>query len=387
MAERFPLVVTGPEAGQKLVQYLTRVLGKDVPGSVFMRWIRTGQVRVDGKRAKPFDRVEEGQAIRLPPFAVLPEGRATNCEPGGLGTAGRNTAAGTAASEGRYGSSGTASCEFDSGGTDTLADQAAPDSSVSTAPDIDIPGLTVLAATPRWLVLAKPDGLPVHPGSGWSDSVQTRLDQAFDGCAFVPQLAHRLDRDTSGVLLAARTHRALIFAHEAFRQGLAGKEYLCWVLGRWTLSPLNKTVELTDRLEKSGPPGREKMAATSSAAISSRLDHGGTYGKPDSRDKKAGAAASAGMLEGQESTGKLARLAATPLVITPDRTLLRVRLFTGRTHQIRVQLASRGHPIAGDSKYGGGRPPLFLHAWRLTLDGESFECPPPWTGSWAYEGL
>ena len=304
------LIVSPAEAGQKLVQYLGRVLGKDVPGSVFMRWIRTGQVRVDGKRAKPFDRLEEGQGVRLPPFAEVPEERAaaqlTSCPP-----------------------------DVPSG--------AAPSAfSLGIVPL----GLTMLAETDAWLVIAKPAGLPVHPGSGWIDSVQTRLNAAYGGSAFIPAIAHRLDKDTSGVLLAAKTHRALTSAHEAFKCGQATKEYLCWVWGKWELSPPGAAVDLTDRLEKSGLPGREKM-------------HVGA--------------------------GKEARLAATPLLIEADRTLLRVRLFTGRTHQIRAQLASRGHPIKGDAKYGGGNPPMLLHAWRLTVMEDRFECPPPWTGEWAVE--
>lgn len=299
------LTVSEAEAGQKLMQYLGRALGKDVPGSVFMRWIRTGQVRVDGKRAKPFDRLEAGQAVRLPPFALAGKG---------------------------------------------LADAAARP--VGEAPpggeperEVSIPGIPTLAQTQRWLVLEKPAGLPVHPGSGWDDSVQTRLAQAFQSAPFVPVIAHRLDRDTSGVLLAARTHRALTFAHEAFRQGLAAKEYLCWVRGRWELSGLGETVEMSDSLAKAGAPGRERVR--------------------------------------REEDGKPARLEATPLVIEKDRALLRVRLHTGRTHQIRVQLSLRGHPIAGDAKYGGGPPPLYLHAFRLTLDGEVFRFAPPWAGHWA----
>jgi 23S rRNA pseudouridine955/2504/2580 synthase len=279
------LMVSPAEAGQKLVQYLGRVLGKDVPGSVFMRWIRTGQVRVDGKRAKPFDRLEEGQCVRLPPFAQMPAGETT------------------------------------------------------TPLDLD-----VLAETGDWLVIAKPSGLPVHPGSGWTDSVQTRLGAAYAGSAFIPSIAHRLDKNTSGVLLAAKTHRALTLAHEAFKGGRTVKEYLCWVRGKWALSPVHAWAELEDRIEKSGAHGQEKM--------------------------RVGA-------------GREARLAATPLLVEADRTLLRVRLFTGRTHQIRAQLSSRGHPVVGDSKYGGGNPPMFLHAWRLTIADDTFECPPPWAGEWA----
>ncbi|MFP5238503.1 MAG: RluA family pseudouridine synthase [Acidobacteriota bacterium] len=281
--------VSAAEAGQKLVQYLGRVLGEDAPGSVLMRWIRTGQVRVDGKRAKPFDRVAEGQSVRIPPFAAMRpvEG------------------------EGEQGAK------------------------------LDLP---VLAETPDWLVIAKPAGLPVHPGSGWTDSVQTRLASAYAGSVFVPTIAHRLDRDTSGVLLAARTHQALTRAHALLAAHGTDKRYLCWVLGKWTLSALGEPVELADRLRKEGAPGRERMEA------------------------------------GEE--GKEARLVAVPLRIEAERALLEVRLLTGRTHQIRAQLASRGHPIAGDAKYGGGKPPMRLHAWKLTIDEETFACPPPWGGVW-----
>jgi len=283
------LTVSPAEAGQKLVQYLGRVLGKDLPGSVLMRWIRTGQVRVDGKRAKPFDRLNAGQAVRLPPFAEIPQ------------------------------------------------------TEQSVTP-LDLP---VLARTDDWLVIAKPVGLPVHPGSGWTDSVQTRLAASFAGSAFVPCIAHRLDRDTSGVLLVARTHRALTTAHELFKTGGAAKEYLCWVRGRWTLSGLHEPVEMEDRLEKSGPEGREKMVCA------------------------------------MGSGGKEARLRATPRVIRPEHALVAVRLFTGRTHQIRAQLSLRGHAIVGDAKYGGGAPPMLLHAWRLAIGEDVFACPPPWGGPWA----
>lgn len=367
------LTVSAAQAGQKLVQFLGRALGPDIPGSVFMRWIRTGQVRVDGKRAKPFDRVEEGQTVRLPPFALAEAGRhasssgqqadsgfvqdgALPSRPGGTGAAApgeRQTARGNGINHER-------STPFCSPGLP--GPSAPPGSRRRPAPPSDAPALPILAETEQFLVIAKPAGLPVHPGSGWTDSIQTRLAHLYAGSGYAPQLAHRLDRDTSGVLLAAKTHRALTAAHEALRKGLAVKEYLCWTHGAWTLSGLGEAVEFTDRLAKTGPPGRERMAKSG----------------PGEHEPLASGPADALTPDG----GKYARLAATPLLIETGRTLLRVRLFTGRTHQIRVQLSLRGHPIIGDAKYGGGRPPLFLHAWRLTLSGETFECPPPWTG-WA----
>ncbi|GFK93689.1 Ribosomal large subunit pseudouridine synthase C [Fundidesulfovibrio magnetotacticus] len=283
--------VSHAEAGQKLVQYLGRIL-PDTPGSVFMRWIRTGQVRVDGKRAKPFDRLSVGQNVRIPPFAA--------------------------------------------------AESSPPAAASSEIPQL--PGLQLAGFDDLYLAIAKPAGLPVHPGSGWTDSIQTRLAQAFAGQPFVPTIVHRLDRDTSGVLLAARTHNALTSAHQALKDHQAAKEYLCWTTGRWNLSPPGQTVELTDRLEKAGDPGLQRVQTGDS--------------------------------------GKEARLLATPLAILDDRSLLLVRLLTGRTHQIRVQLASRGHPIVGDPKYGSGSPPLRLHAWRVTLHGKTWRCPPAWDGDW-----
>jgi len=122
------------------------------------------------------------------------------------------------------------------------------------------------------------------------------------------------------------------------------------VRGRWELSGLNEPVEMLDRLEKSGPEGREKMVRACG------------------------------------DDGKEARLRATPLVIQSEQTLVAVRLFTGRTHQIRAQLSLRGHALVGDAKYGGGQPPMLLHAWRLAIGEDVFACPPPWTGRWAVAG-
>lgn len=296
-----PLVVRAADAGQKLVQYLARILGKEPPGSVLMRWIRTGQVRVDGKRAKPFDRLTEGQAVRLPPFALQ---------------------------------------QFLPGPVDAPADQE-PGEILNR---LSACGLEAISVTTRWIALRKPAGLPVHPGSGWTDSIQTRLEQAFAGHTFAPAICHRLDRDTTGLLLAARTHQALREAHEAFRQGAVEKYYLCWVCGRWNLGGPGQAIECEDTLAKSGPPGHQKMNRT--------------------------------------DQGKLARLAATPLLVAPDRTLVSVRLLSGRTHQIRVQMAERGHPIIGDVKYGGGKGPLYLHSWKLSLPDVRFACAPQWEGVW-----
>jgi 23S rRNA pseudouridine955/2504/2580 synthase len=198
------------------------------------------------------------------------------------------------------------------------------------------------------LVLAKPAGLPTQPGSGWTDSVATRLKGL--GGDFAPTPVHRLDKDTSGLLLAARTYGCLRRLQDLLRDRLAGKVYLAWVEGRLTPGVV---LELRDRLAKAGPAGRERVQA--------------------------------GMEEGKEALAE-----ALPLAVRAggggEATLVAVRLLTGRTHQIRVQLASRGHAVVGDRKYGGpgrGRAGgLLLHAWRLDLPERTFELAPDWAGAW-----
>ncbi len=281
-------VPVGPEeAGQKLLQYLVRRLGGQAPQSAILRWIRTGQVRVDGGRAKPFDRLKHGALVRIPPF-----------EPG--------------------------------------KPQGKP------APAQNAP-LDIIFENEELLVIAKPSGLPTHPGSGWDDSVQTRLKARYVDAPFSPTPAHRLDKNTSGLLLAAKTYDALRRLQDAFRDKTADKTYLAWVKGAWNLSLLNTPVTLTDQLEKSGAPGKQKM----------RTGH-----------------------------GKNAVTIATPIRIDKNASLLSLRILTGRTHQIRAQLASRNFPIIGDVKYGGGASPMLLHAYCIAIDGHEFTLPPDWPVDW-----
>ena len=278
------VTVTQAESGQKLLQFLERRLRGDVPRSAIQRWIRKGQVRVDKGRKKPFDRIEADQVVRIPPYTPGQEGAPQS-----------------------------------GGGLDIVHE------------DADI------------LAIAKPAGLAVHGGDGIDDSVAGRLAALYPDADFRPTLAHRLDRHTSGLLLAAKSYEALRRLNDAFASGGVDKLYLAWVRGAWT-GP-DRTL-LSDRLEKRGKPGAQAV---------------------------------------KTGSGKTALAEVTPLIVDRDCCLVAVRLLTGRTHQIRVQLASRGHAVVGDRKYGQGREhgPMRLHCLALKVDGTVLTLAPDWQGRWA----
>ncbi len=289
-----PLQVTAAEAGQKLLQFLSRRFGE--PQSVLHRWIRTGQVRINGGRAKPFDRVELDDEIRVPPFA-------------GAGKS-----------------------------------EEVPLSRENLPP--------IVAETDELIVFCKPSGLPVHPGTGHSDSLTTRLEAAFAGAPFIPAPVHRLDRDTSGLLLVGKTYAAIRRLSDALaaHDGVVSKDYLAWVRGE---CPWNTPKLLEDRLAKRvGDSGREKV-------VSSKSQVAGADEKP-------------------------ASLTVKRIMMRDGNSLVLVRLHTGRTHQIRVQLSERGFPLIGDVKYGGPccADGLKLHAVRLRVGEDVYEALPRWTGVW-----
>ena len=330
-------MVQETESGQKLLQFLQRRL--NLPPTLLHRWVRTGQVRINGSRCKPFARVQTGDIVRLPPFAFKMA----------------EESAATAESQ--------ETTDFESG-----------------TRKAGFPPLPPMIGTDGYLwAFNKPAGLPTHPGTGHDDSLSSRLTAYFADAPFKPVPVHRLDKETSGVLLVAASYEALAKAQEALRSGTMSKEYVVWVQGGW---PFAETQLLRHFLRKDSAQGYEKVRPAAP-------------GEADSRE---------------------ALCLVRSLRVGTRQSLLLVRLLTGRTHQIRVQLSAMGYPVVGDSKYGTAprrhvprgasslpaparmgdtdkakllpSEGLMLHALRITMPcGRIFSCLPAWAGEHALEQM
>ena len=279
------LTVDEESAGQRLDNFLIWHL-KGVPKTHVYRIIRSGEVRINKGRVSADTRVATGDVVRLPPVRI----------------------------------------------SDKVAEKAA-----RPAPGREFP---VLLEDDALLALNKPAGVAVHGGSGVSFGVIEQLRQARPQAKLL-ELVHRLDRDTSGILLVAKKRSALKNLQDQFRERETGKTYLALVQGEWPAK--NKVIDLP--LHKYLLPDGERRVRVT------------TPEDPDG-------------------------MRSITLVKVAERlqgcTLLEVTIKTGRTHQIRVHLASQGHPIAGDDKYGDfewnkqlqkhGQKRMFLHAWRLQFN-------------------
>ena len=276
------LTVDEESAGQRLDNFLIRHL-KGVPKTHVYRIIRSGEVRVNKGRASADTRIEMGDVVRLPPVRI----------------------------------------------SDKVAEKAA-----RPAPGREFP---LLLEDDALMAIDKPSGVAVHGGSGVSFGVIEQLRQARP-LAKLLELVHRLDRETSGILLVAKKRSALKHLQDQFRERETGKTYLALVQGSWP----------------------EKLKVIDSALHKFLLPDGERRVKVTSNEDP----------DGMRSI-TLVKVAERLV----DCTLLEVTIKTGRTHQIRVHLASQGHPIAGDDKYGDfewnkvlqkqGLKRMFLHAWRL----------------------
>jgi 23S rRNA pseudouridine955/2504/2580 synthase len=288
------LTVDEDSAGQRLDNYLFRHL-KGVPKTHVYRIIRSGEVRINKGRAQAESRLAAGDLVRLPPVRV------------------------SARSE----------------------EGAAP-----AAPAREFP---LLLEDESLLAIDKPAGVAVHGGSGVSFGVIEQLRRARPAARFL-ELVHRLDRETSGILLVAKKRSALTALQDQFRERETGKTYLALVEGAW---PANKKV-------LDAPLAKYLLTAPAGAAEGERRVRVVAKDHPDA----------------MRAVTLVRVLARFPLAgDAAGFSLLAVTIKTGRTHQIRVHLASAGHPIAGDDKYGVfernralqklGLKRMFLHAWRL----------------------
>ena len=289
------LVVDEESAGQRLDNFLLRHL-KGVPKTHVYRIIRSGEVRINKGRCSADSRVQAGDEVRLPPVRVSAQVQAKAERP---------------------------------------------------APGREFP---LLLEDVQLLAIEKPAGVAVHGGSGVSFGVIEQLRQARPQTAWL-ELVHRLDRETSGILLVAKKRSALKHLQDQFRERETGKTYLALVQGEW---PARLKV-IDQPLHKYLLPDGERRVRVTSADDPDGM-------RSITLVKVLGAVRPPENWMGDQP---------------PVFSLLAVTIKTGRTHQIRVHLASAGHPIVGDDKYGdfdlnralqrNGLRRMFLHAWQLGL--------------------
>jgi 23S rRNA pseudouridine955/2504/2580 synthase len=311
--------VEAGEAGMRLDRWFKA----HFPGLGFgelQKLLRSGQIRVDGGRVKTDTRVEPGQTVRIPPLAVDKKG-------GGPLT------------------------------QRTMRDKG----------DADILARMLLHEDAKVFVFDKPAGLAVQGGSGVSRSVDHMLEAWRNQKGEKPRLVHRLDRDTSGVLVVARTRLAAMKLGEAFRERETKKTYWALVKG----VPGKREDKISTWLVKEPTPDGDRMRVAK---------HG-----------EKGADHAVSFYRVVEQAGQtLAWLEMEP--------------YTGRTHQLRVHAAHIGHPIIGDPKYfeadtnwdfpGGMQNRLHLHARRIVIphpDGGTVDVtaplPPHMRQSWNLLGF
>lgn len=277
--------VSDREAGQRIDNFLIKQLG-GVPKSAIYRILRKGEVRINGGRAKPERKLELGDEVRIPPVRMAEKGEAVR------------------------------------------------------PPDAVLNRLrkTIVYEDELYMAINKPAGFASHGGTGIPYGVIETV-RAWGKHDFI-ELCHRLDRDTSGVLLLAKTRPALLRAQRAFKHSEADKRYFALVVGRW----------------------RGEDRDVDAALVKSRLQNGERYVEVDDED------------------GKPSMSRFSPKARYNEYTLMEVSIFSGRTHQIRVHSLALGHPICGDEKYGEremnqklrrhGLKRMFLHSHYLGLSAE-----------------
>jgi len=289
VGEQRTFIVSEDDDGIRLDRWFKRHM-PDVSFNLVSRWARTGQLRLDGKRASPGDRIEAGQSIRIPPAEAAP----------------------------------------------ARPSRARPDRKPLSPEEAELVRDMVIHEDPHAFVLNKPPGLATQGGTKTTNHLDRMLDGLADEAGNRPKLVHRLDKDTSGVLLVARSARSANHFSKAFSGRTARKIYWALVVG----VPSADEGLIDAPLAKQPGTGGEKMHVDEEHGLSARtrwrvIDRAGN---------------------------RAAWVELQPL--------------TGRTHQLRAHMAALGHPIVGDAKYGGPEAfltggisrKLHLHARRLRID-------------------
>ena len=309
-------IVSEDDDGIRLDRWFKRNM-PDVSFNIVSRWARTGQIRLAGKRATPGDRIEAGQEIRVPPPDAAPATRAPRPK--------------------------------------RIVEALTPEES-------ELVREMVIREDPHSFVLNKPPGLATQGGTKTHQHLDRLLDGLADDEGARPKLVHRLDKDTSGALLVARTARAAAHFSKAFSGRTARKVYWALVVG--VPSPEEGVIEAP--LAKQPGTGGEKMYVDPVEGLPAKTRYR-TIDRAGNR--------------------------AAWVELQPQ---------TGRTHQLRVHMAALGHPIVGDAKYGGADAfltggisrKLHLHARRLKIDApgggtidETAELPPHFAETLATMGF
>ena len=289
MADALTFSVSEDDDGIRLDRWFKRHQ-PEISFNMVSRWARTGQLRLDGKRVAPGDRIVAGQEIRIPPAEAGPQ----------------------------------------------RPPAASPKRSTLTSEEVELVRSLVIHEDEHAFVLNKPPGLATQGGTKTTNHLDRLLDGLSDQSGNRPKLVHRLDKDTSGALLVARTARAAAFFSKSFSGRTARKVYWALVIG----VPSADEGLIDAPLAKQPGTGGEKMHISEEHGLAARtrwrvIDRAGN---------------------------RAAWVELKPL--------------TGRTHQLRAHMAAIGHPIVGDGKYGGADSfltggisrKLHLHARQLKID-------------------
>ncbi|MGN6154532.1 MAG: RluA family pseudouridine synthase [Sphingomicrobium sp.] len=289
MADTRTFTVSEDDDGIRLDRWFKRHQ-PEISFNIVSRWARTGQLRLDGAKAAPGDRIAAGQEIRVPPQEAEPARRGP----------------------------------------------ARPRRDPLTAEEEEFVRSLVIYEDDSAFVLNKPPGLATQGGTKTTNHLDRLLDGLADEAGNRPKLVHRLDKDTSGALLVARTARSAAFFSKSFSGRTAKKLYWALVMG----VPSADEGLIDAPLAKQPGTGGEKM----------HID---------------------------EESGQPARTRWRVIDRAGNRAAwVELQPLTGRTHQLRAHMAAIGHPIVGDGKYGGADAfltggisrKLHLHARRLRID-------------------